>query len=74
MSRSSNCIAQLSQYFHKLAARGVDFLYVPDNYYDDDDRVGEIDEDRAIRELILTIETMRIPLHYLLNQCLTDLQ
>ena len=30
----------------QLKARGVDFLYVPDNYYDDVlDRVGEIDED-----------------------------
>ena len=30
----------------QLKNRGVDFLYVPDNYYDDVlDRVGEIDED-----------------------------
>ena len=30
----------------QLKARGVDFLYVPENYYDDVlDRVGEIDED-----------------------------
>jgi 4-hydroxyphenylpyruvate dioxygenase len=29
-----------------LKARGVDFLYVPENYYDDVlDRVGEIEED-----------------------------
>jgi len=30
----------------ELRARGIDFLYVPDNYYEDVlDRVGEIDED-----------------------------
>jgi 4-hydroxyphenylpyruvate dioxygenase len=30
----------------ELRERGIDFLYVPDNYYDDVlDRVGEIDED-----------------------------
>lgn len=38
--------------------RGVEFLYVPDNYYDDIlDRVGEIDEDLApLKELGILID------------------
>ena len=42
----------------QLKARGVDFLYVPDNYYDDViDRVGEIDEDlEPLRELGILID------------------
>ena len=38
--------------------RGVEFLYVPDNYYDDIlDRVGEIDEDlQELRELGVLID------------------
>ena len=41
-----------------LKARGVDFLYVPDNYYDDIlDRVGDIDEDlEGLRELGILID------------------
>jgi len=41
-----------------LKARGVEFLYVPDNYYDDIlDRVGEIDEDlKALKELGILID------------------
>ena len=42
----------------ELKARGVDFLYVPENYYDDVlDRVGEIDEDLApLKELGILID------------------
>lgn len=41
-----------------LKARGVDFLYVPDNYYDDIlDRVGDIDEDlEGLRKLGILID------------------
>ena len=41
-----------------LKARGVEFLYVPDNYYDTVlDRVGEIDEDLApLKELGILID------------------
>lgn len=41
-----------------LKSRGVEFLYVPDNYYDDIlDRVGEIDEDLApLKELGILID------------------
>ena len=42
----------------QLKARGVDFLYVPDNYYDDVlDRVGKMDEDlEPLRELGILID------------------
>ncbi len=42
----------------ELKARGVEFLYVPDNYYDTVlDRVGEIDEDlEPLRELGILID------------------
>jgi 4-hydroxyphenylpyruvate dioxygenase len=41
-----------------LRERGVDFLHVPDNYYDHVlDRVGEIDEDlKALKELNILID------------------
>ena len=41
-----------------LKSRGVDFLYVPDNYYDDIlDRVGDIDEDiEGLRKLGILID------------------
>jgi 4-hydroxyphenylpyruvate dioxygenase len=41
-----------------LRARGVDFLTVPDTYYDEVlDRVGEIDEDLApLRELGILVD------------------
>lgn len=41
-----------------LKARGVDFLYVPDEYYDDVlDRVGTIDEDLApLKDLGILID------------------
>ena len=41
-----------------LRERGVEFLYVPDNYYDDVlDRVGEIDEDlEPLRKLNILID------------------
>jgi 4-hydroxyphenylpyruvate dioxygenase len=41
-----------------LRARGVDFLMVPDTYYDEVlDRVGEIDEDLApLRELGILVD------------------
>lgn len=41
-----------------MKARGVEFLYVPDTYYDDVlDRVGEIDEDLApLKELGILID------------------
>lgn len=42
----------------KMRDRGVEFLYVPDNYYDDIlDKVGEIDEDiKELRELGILID------------------
>lgn len=42
----------------ELRARGVEFLYVPDNYYDDVwDRVGKINEDvNAIRKLNILVD------------------
>lgn len=42
----------------ELRARGVEFLYVPDNYYDDVwDRVGKINEDvEAIRKLNILVD------------------
>jgi 4-hydroxyphenylpyruvate dioxygenase len=42
----------------KLRARGVEFLYVPDNYYDDLlDRVGEIEEDlEPLRKLNILVD------------------
>lgn len=42
----------------KLRERGVDFLYVPDNYYDTVlDRVGEIDEDlQPLKDLNILID------------------
>ncbi len=42
----------------ELKARGVEFLYVPSNYYDDIlDRVGEIDEDlEPLKELGILID------------------
>lgn len=51
---TDNIIETVSQ----LKARGVEFLYVPDNYYDTVlDRVGEIDEDLApLKELGILID------------------
>jgi 4-hydroxyphenylpyruvate dioxygenase len=42
----------------ELRKRGVDFLYVPDNYYEDlFDRVGEIDEDlEPLKELNILVD------------------
>ncbi|WP_448528451.1 4-hydroxyphenylpyruvate dioxygenase [Raineya sp.] len=42
----------------ELRRRGVDFLYVPDNYYDDlYDRVGKIDEDvQKLKELNILVD------------------
>jgi 4-hydroxyphenylpyruvate dioxygenase len=42
----------------ELRARGVDFLAIPDSYYDEVlDRVGEIDEDLApLRELGILVD------------------
>ena len=42
----------------ELKARGVDFLYVPDTYYDTImDRVGSIDEDlQALKKLNILID------------------
>jgi 4-hydroxyphenylpyruvate dioxygenase len=42
----------------ELRNRGIDFLYVPDNYYDEVlDRVGEIDEDiLALKELNILVD------------------
>ena len=42
----------------ELRRRGVDFLYVPDNYYDDlYDRVGKIDEDvKKLKELNILVD------------------
>ena len=42
----------------ELRSRGVEFLYVPDNYYDDVlDRVGEIDEDIApLKDLNILVD------------------
>ncbi len=42
----------------QLRARGVEFLYVPDNYYDSVlDRVGEIDEDlQPLKDLNILID------------------
>ena len=42
----------------QLRRKGVDFLYVPDNYYDTvGERVGEIDEDmEALKELNILID------------------
>ena len=42
---TNNIVASI----HHLRERGVDFLHVPDSYYDDiPERVGEIDEDIEI--------------------------
>ena len=51
---TDNIIETVSQ----LKARGVEFLYVPDNYYDTVlDRVGEIDEDlEPLKELGILID------------------
>lgn len=51
---TDNIIATVTQ----LKARGVEFLYVPENYYDTIlDRVGEIDEDLApLKELGILID------------------
>jgi 4-hydroxyphenylpyruvate dioxygenase len=42
----------------ELRRRGVDFLYVPDNYYDDlYDRVGKIDEDvKKLKDLNILVD------------------
>ncbi len=42
----------------ELRKRGVEFLYVPDNYYDDlFDRVGQIDEDiRSLKDLNILVD------------------
>ena len=42
----------------ELRRRGVDFLYVPDNYYEDlYDRVGEIDEDvKKLKDLNILVD------------------
>ena len=42
----------------EMRRRGVDFLYVPDNYYDDLlDRVGEIDEDlQPLKDLNILVD------------------
>ena len=51
---TDNIIETVSQ----LRARGVDFLHVPDNYYDSVlDRVGEIDEDlQPLKDLNILID------------------
>ncbi len=51
---TDNIIETVSQ----LRARGVEFLHVPDNYYDDVlDRVGEIDEDlKPLKDLNILID------------------